>query len=218
MPDSNSRKALIAGATGAVGRHLLSMLLSEPRYDEVHVLTRRPLAHSEPKLYVHEVDFEQLAGHAELFAVDDVFCCLGSTIKQAGSRPAFERVDHDYVVELSRLAKQGGAQRFVMISAVGANPKAMAFYSRVKGRAETDVLVNGPATVHIMRPSLLVGEREEHRTGEAMAQAIMPALNPLLCGKLRRYRAVETREVAEKMLQLALEGPEGHSVHHFFES
>lgn len=217
MPNNPQRTALIAGATGVVGRQLLTLLLAEPRYDEVHVLSRRPLGHEETGMQLHEVDFEQLNRHAELFDVDDVFCCLGTTLKQAGSKAAFEKVDHDYVVELARLADAAHARRFLMISAVGANPKAMAFYSRVKGRTEADVLEAGPPTVHIVRPSLLMSEREEHRPGEAIAQKLMPALNPLLGGPLRRYRGVEAQAVAEKMLALALDGPEGRHVHHFFE-
>lgn len=217
MPDQPTRTALIAGATGVVGRQLLSLLLAEPRYASVHVLSRRPLAHEEAGMQVHEVNFDQLGAHAGLFDVDDVFCCLGTTLKQAGSKAAFEKVDHDYVVALARLAGAAQARRFIMISAVGANPKAMAFYSRVKGRTEADVLDAGPPTVHIVRPSLLMGEREEHRPGEALAQKLMPALNPLLGGPLRRYRGVEAQAVAQKMLTLALEGPEGHHVHHFLE-
>ena len=165
------RTALIAGASGAVGRHLLSMLLSDASYSEVHAITRRPMAHNEAKLQVHEVDFERLGDQAALFTVDDVFCCLGSTIKQAGSKAAFERVDHDYVVDIARLAKAGGAARFLMVSAIGANPKAMAFYSRVKGRVEQDVREVGPPTLHFMQPSLLMGERDEHRPGEPLHNA-----------------------------------------------
>lgn len=215
MRDASARSALIAGATGAVGRRLLSLLLHEPRYGTVHVLSRRPLAHEETGMVVHQVDFEQLAQSAALFDVDDVYCCLGSTMKQAGSRQAFARVDHDYVVELARLAGEAHARRFIMISAVGASAQALAFYSRVKGRAEAAVRDVGPPTIHILRPSLLMGEREEHRPGEALAQRLMPAVNPLLCGPLRRYRGVTTQAVAEKMMQLALKGPKGHHVHHF---
>ena len=215
MSENSNRTALIAGATGAVGRELLSLLLKEARYSEVHVLTRRPLAHNEAKLLTHEIDFEQLDKHRALFAVDDVFCCLGSTIKQAGSKAAFERVDHDYVEALAKLANQAGARRFVMVSAVGANPKALSFYSRVKGRAEADVRKVGPPTIHIVRPSLLMGDRDERRPGEAVAQRLMPALNPLLAGGLRRYRGIHTKDVAKKMLALALDGSEGRQVHHF---
>lgn len=201
-----------------VGRQLLSMLLDEERYDEIHALVRRPLAHNEARLHSHEVDFDQLSDQRRLFEVDDVFCCLGSTMKQAGSKAAFEKVDYDYVVELAGLAGTAEARRFIMISAVGANPRAMAFYSRVKGRAEAKVLEVGPPTVHILRPSLLMGEREEHRPGEALAQKLMPVLNPLLRGSLRRYRAVQAKDVAAKMLSLALNGPEGRQVHHFFDN
>ena len=217
MNKDQTRTALIAGATGVVGRELLTLLLAEPRYSRVHVLSRRSLAHEEPKLEVHEVDFDELNNHSKLFYVDDVFCCLGTTMKTAGSKAAFEKVDYQYVVNLARLANQAHARRFIMISAVGASTKSAAFYSRVKGRAERDVRDVGPPTIHIVRPSLLMADREENRPGEEIAQKLMPAINPLLAGPLKRYRGVSAKTVAETMLRLALDGPEGRQVHHFFE-
>lgn len=214
IDNSGKRSALMAGATGAVGRHLLSRLLADDDYDSVHVLTRRPIAATEAKLHVHEVDFDKLDQHAALFDVDDVFCCLGTTIKQAGSREAFRRVDHDYVVNMAQLASEAGASRFLMISAVGADSKSMFFYSRVKGDTERDVIDCGPATIHFVQPSLLMGERTEHRPGEAISQKIMPLFNPLLAGSLSKYRSVKTEEVAEKLVDLAKNGAEG--VHRHF--
>ncbi len=207
------RSALIAGATGAVGRHLLSKLLADDEYEAIHVLTRRPIAATESKLHVHEVDFDKLDQYAALFDVDDVFCCLGTTIKQEGSREAFRRVDHDYVVSLAQLASEAGASRFLMISAVGANSKSMFFYSRVKGDTERDVIDCGPATIHIVQPSLLMGERNEHRPGEAVSQKIMPFFSPLLAGPLGKYRPVQTEAVAEKLIALAKTNAEGVHTH-----
>ncbi len=211
---SNKRTALIAGATGAVGRHLLSKLLADDDYGTVHVLSRRPIAATEAKLNVHEVNFDTLDQHAALFDVDDVFCCLGTTIKQAGSREAFRRVDHDYVVSMAQLASEAGASRFLMISAVGADARSMIFYSRVKGDTEKDVINCGPDTIHIVQPSLLMGERAEHRPGEAFSQKLMPLFNPLLAGPLSKYRAVETKDVADMLINLAKNGADG--VHRHF--
>ncbi len=213
---TQNRTALLAGATGAVGRHLLAKLLADDRYTEVHVLSRRPIAAAESKLHVHEIDFERLDKYAALFDVDDVFCCLGTTMKQAGSREAFRRVDHDYVVRLAQLANEGGAQRFLMISAVGAHPKSMFFYSRVKGETEQEVMAAGPHIVHILRPSLLLGERKEHRPGEEISKQIMPLFNPLLGGPLKKYRGIQAEAVAQKLLDLALHGGSGQQVHHCF--
>lgn len=212
--NSDKRSALIAGATGAVGRHLLSMLLADDDYSAVHILTRRPIAATESKLHIHEVDFERLDQHAALFDVDDVFCCLGTTMKQAGSKEAFRRVDHDYVVRVAQLACEAGASRLITISAVGADTRSMFFYSRVKGETEKEVLDYGPATVHIVRPSLLLGDRNERRPGEEISKLLMPVLNPLLAGPLSKYKGVQTVDVAERMLQLARQGAEGHHIHH----
>lgn len=212
--NEQNRTALLAGATGAVGRHLLSRLLADPAYSEVRVLTRRAIAATEAKLRVHEVDFDRLDEQAALFDVDDVFCCLGTTMKQAGSREAFRRVDHDYVVRLAQLASEAGARRFLMISAVGADSRSMFFYSRVKGDTEREVRDVGPDTVHILRPSLLMGDRSEHRPGEEMSKRLMPLLNPLLMGPMSKYQGVHVDAVAARMLSLAKQGPEGQHLHY----
>lgn len=214
MAENHKRSAVLAGATGAVGRHLLSALLADDSYETVHVLSRRPIAATERKLHVHEIDFDRLDEQANLFDVDDVFCCLGSTMKQAGSKEAFKRVDYEYVVRLAQLASEGGARRFIMISAVGADSRSMFFYSRVKGDAEKEVREIGPETIYFVRPSLLLGDREDHRLGESISQKIMPAFNPLMAGPMSKYKAVQTSDVAEQMLQLAKTGPAGHHIHH----
>lgn len=213
---SEKLSALVAGATGVVGRQLLSMLLADPAYETVHVLSRRPIATSEDKLQVHEVNFDELDRHVRLFDVDHVFCCLGTTMKQAGSREAFRRVDHDYVVKLAQLALEAGAERFLMVSAVGADTRSLAFYSRVKGETEREVREVGPSTVHIVRPSLLLGAREERRSGEEMAKLLMPLVNPLLAGPLRKYRGVEPGLVAHRLHDLARHGSFGQHVHYCY--
>lgn len=243
-----TRTALVAGPTGLVGQQLLQRLLQDPAYAEVRALSRRALPLQHARLRVIQTDYYNLAGLGDALNVDDVFCCLGTTLRKAGSRAAFEDVDYRMVVELARAARAAGARQFLVISAVGASERSPAFYSRVKGRMEAAVsalvrdtaperseegagaahpgasrtrlptqdTVSAPGfdAVHIVRPSLLIGDRGEHRAGEALAQKLAPALNPLLRGTLAKYRAVDGAEVAAALLKLALRGAHGVHVHH----
>ncbi len=209
-----SRTAVVAGATGMVGIRLLRQLATSKDYAEVRVLGRRPPAQTHPKFRFIETDFGDLDPHAAALAVDDVFCCLGTTIRKAGSQPAFERVDYHMVVDLARAARKAGAKRFLVVSAVGASERSPAFYSRVKGRMEQAVSSLPFEAVHIVRPSLLLGERAERRPGERLAQFAAPLLSPLLAGPLAKYRAVDANEVATALMQLAHRADSGVHVHH----
>ncbi|HEY0975439.1 MAG TPA: NAD(P)H-binding protein [Solimonas sp.] len=208
------RSALVAGATGLVGRQLLERLLDDPAYTEIKVLARRDLGLQHPHLTAIQTDFRDLRALGDALAADDVFCCLGTTIKTAGSRAAFEDVDYRMVVDLARTGHAAGAQQFLVVSAVGASALSPAFYSRVKGRMEAAVSEVGFEAVHILRPSLLLGQRAEKRPGEAWAQKLSPYLRPLFAGPLSRYQPVEAADVAEAMLGLALRGQRGVHVHH----
>lgn len=209
-----SRVALLAGATGAIGGHLLGALLESPAYREVRVLTRRPLGREHPKLTSLTVDFTQLAQKTEALRADDVFNCLGTTLKKAGSRDAFRTVDHHYVVALAQAAYAAGAQQFIGVSSVGASATSGSFYLRVKGEMERDVIAVGFSACHFMHPSLLLGDRAEFRPGEKFAQVLAPVWSPLMAGPLKKYRPVQTSEVAAAMLQVAQRGQTG--VHRHF--
>lgn len=210
--------ALVAGATGAVGREVVSQLLEDPEFALVQVVVRRPTGRAHPRLVEFVTDFDDLAGcaqrHPDMFSADAVFCCLGTTLRAAGSRPAFEKVDYQYVTQLAELAAARNVPRFLMVSAVGANPKALAYYSRVKGRAEDAVSALSFQSLHVLRPSLLMGQRDEHRPGEAAAQKLAPLLSPFLMGPLARYRPVQTTEVAAEMIRLAKRAQPGAYIHH----
>ena len=208
------RIALVAGATGLIGRTLLPKLLGSPLYREVRALTRRPLGLAHPQLKELRADYAQLESLGASLAVDDVYCCLGTTLRQAGSRAAFEQVDHGHVVALARAAHAAGARRFLVISSVGTSERAAAFYSRVKARMEKDVAAIGFETTGILRPSLLLGDRQESRPGEKLGQIVAPWLAPLMRGPLLKSRAVSADEVAEAMLALARDGSPGVQVHH----
>jgi len=204
-----SRTALLLGATGLVGGHVLDELLNDGAYTRVTLLARRPVARMHSKLDQRTADFDRLREHAISFAVDDVFCCLGTTIRTAGSQQAFRRVDHDYVVDAARLAAEHGARRYLLVSAAGADAGSRIFYNRVKGEAEDAMRGLPLEAVVILRPSLLLGERAEHRSGEAFAQRVMPALDWMLVGPLRRYRSIHASTVARAMVRLGKEGSRG---------
>ena len=202
MGATRTRQALLAGATGLVGGHVLTRLLAHPSYSRVEVLVRRELPIHDPKLVQHIVDFERLEAVPGT-AAEDVFCCLGTTIGKAGSQQAFRRVDHDFALALANLAKAAGAQQFLMVSSLGADSKSSVFYSRVKGETEHDVVMTGLPKVVFMRPSLLIGERQERRTGEIVGALVGRVIGPLLVGSLRKYRPISADDVAAAMLYAA---------------
>ena len=159
------RSAIIAGATGLVGGFCLQRLLRDSRYTSIHSVARRPSGLSHPRLVEHELDFDTLEHQALLPRVDDVYCCLGTTIGKAGSRNAFEKVDHDYVLALARVTRLGGAQRFLLVSALGADPVSSVFYNRVKGCAEVDIQQLDFPSLHIFRPSCGAAPTTSCRSG-----------------------------------------------------
>jgi uncharacterized protein YbjT (DUF2867 family) len=205
----NDRTALLLGATGLVGGHCLNFLLNDESYGRVSVLGRRPLEREHPKLEQHLVDFDRLEDSAELIRAQDVFCCLGTTIKKAGSQEAFRRVDFEYPLQSARIAARQETERFLIVTAIGADPGSRIFYNRVKGEVEEAVQAIPFESLVILRPSLLMGEREEMRPGERLAEPAMRALSPLMLGPARKYRPIEARKVAAAMVRLAKEGRQG---------
>ncbi|HEV2147986.1 MAG TPA: NAD(P)H-binding protein [Longimicrobiaceae bacterium] len=204
-----ARSALLLGATGLVGGHLLDLLLEDPAYGSVTTLGRRPVPREHPRLRQETVDFARLRDFAERIRAQDVFCSLGTTIRAAGSREAFRRVDLDYPRAVAEAAARNGAERFLLVSALGADTGSSLFYNRVKGEAEEAVRTLPFQEVVILRPALLLGERGEHRPGEELAQRLMPKLSRFLVGPLRKYRPVEARAVAAAMVRLAKAGGRG---------
>jgi uncharacterized protein YbjT (DUF2867 family) len=203
------RTALLLGATGLVGGELLTLLLADADYRQVTVLVRRNLPRSHPKLTQRVVDFRDLAQAADAFRVDDVFCSLGTTIKKAGSQAAFREVDYAYPLESAKLAVRQGAGQYLLITALGANAKSSVFYNRVKGEVEEAIGKLPLPSLHVFRPSLLLGDRQESRTGEKIATAVMKPLGFLLAGPLKKYRGIEARTVARAMLRTAKQNTPG---------
>ncbi|MFC5271797.1 oxidoreductase [Adhaeribacter terreus] len=206
------KTALIAGASGLVGSYLLRMLLQSSHYDKVISVGRRKLELEHPKLEQRIVDFDKLAVTNNLIA-DNIFCCLGTTMKQAGSKENFYKVDYTYVVELAKATSKHFARQFLVVSAMGADPDSKFYYNRVKGDMEKAVKELPFTAVHIFRPSLLTGDRQESRLGEKIGEAVLSVLNPIMLGPLKKYRSVPARCVAKAMLLTALESGGGVKVH-----
>ncbi len=198
-----SRSALLVGATGLVGRHCLHRLLADERYAEVITLGRRPLEHQHPQLTHHIVNFEQLADYADVIRGDDVFCCLGTTMKQAGSKEAFRTVDYTYPLQIAELALTNGATHYLLVSATGANSSSWFFYNRVKGDLENALQALGYPTLSLLRPSLLTGDRAEKRTGEQVGEWLLDVFSFALRGPLARARPTAATDVAAAMIAVA---------------
>lgn len=205
------KKALVAGATGLVGRSLVYELLESGIYSEIRILARRKTEFSDKRgVQEHIIDFDELARHESILeGIDDVFVTLGTTMKKAETKDNFIQVDYTYPVQLAELAKQSGAKRFLIITAAGSDPKSPFFYSRVKGQLEEKLLSLGLPSLHIFRPSLLTGERDEFRLGEKAAEAASRKLSTLFRGPLEKYKPVEGRFVAAAMKAIAQEESSG---------
>jgi uncharacterized protein YbjT (DUF2867 family) len=196
------RVALVAGGTGLVGRELVEALLADNLVGAVHVLVRNKNAELAKRsgLTQHVVDYTQrLTG---LPPVDDAFCCLGTTIKVAGSQAAFRAVDFDAALAFARAARECGATRLGVVSALGADASSSVFYNRVKGELEDAILSLGYRSVTIARPSLLLGDRAEHRRGEEIAKRFA-WLTP------SRYKPIQAATVARALTEAAREDAPG---------
>jgi uncharacterized protein YbjT (DUF2867 family) len=209
MADSEPRVALFAGASGLVGSLALEALLEAPDFSRVYAVTRRALAREHPRLANRIVQFDRLEAQLKGTVCHVAFCCLGTTIRQAGSERAFRQVDVDYVLAFARAAKAAQAQRFVFVSSVGASPQSKHFYLRVKGEVEEALVGLGFTSLDILQPSALIGWRREPRLLELATMAVAPLVNPFLTGKRLPLRAISARTVATAMVGASRSGRRG---------
>lgn len=193
--------AVVAGATGLVGRHLLDLLLADPTTSRVVTLVRRPSGATHAKLEEHVVDFDSLEDSVRVPAGARVFSALGTTIRKAGSREAFRRVDFDYVVALARAARRDDAALVSVVSSLGADSRSRNLYLRIKGETEEAVGALGLPSVQIFRPSLLLGDRGELRPGEKVAEIVSRLVPFSILGPLAVYEPVPAAAVARAMLE-----------------
>jgi uncharacterized protein YbjT (DUF2867 family) len=194
---------MLLGATGLTGGKVLQGLLGREEVTQVVALVRHKMPTLHDKLAQHEVDFDRLDDHAELFDVDVIICCLGTTIKKAGSQDQFRKVDLGYPMKAGELGRSRGVRAFILMSAIGASSSSTIFYNRVKGELEDALRDLDYPYLSIYHPSLLLGDRKEQRTAEALGIKAMPLVNRLLIGPLDKYRGIEAQTVASAMVNEA---------------
>ena len=205
----SAKVALVAGSTGLIGSQLLQLLLNDSYYEKVIALSRGPLNLIHNKLenvIVPTGEWNAFAG----VRADDVFCCLGTTIRQAGTKEAFRKIDFEYPLELAKRLKENGATGYYLVSALGANNKSVVFYNKVKGETEAAINDLGFNSYHIFRPSLLLGNRKEQRAGEDAAKVFYKIFGFLIP---KKYQAIDSFKVAKAMLQKAKENIAGSFIH-----
>lgn len=197
-------KIIVAGGSGLVGTHLMSILLGDERVTQVTSVARASLERKHAKLVERIATFDALET-IPLAGADCAFCALGSTIKKAGSREAFFRIDHDFVISFARACRASGVRRFGLVSAHGADAESSIFYSQVKGKAELDLQQLEFERFVIVRPSLILGARAERRPLETFAQNLGRVLAPFLVGPLAAVRPVEASLIAKSLAAAVLD-------------
>ncbi|HEY0829236.1 MAG TPA: oxidoreductase [Bacilli bacterium] len=207
------KSALIIGASGFIGGELLKQVLNQTHYTKVTILTRKHLEVKHPKLKQYVVNFDVLPQYKDHFKVDHVFCCLGTTMKTAKSRAAFKKVDLEYPLQSAKLAKEGQAGTFLMVSAMGADVSSKIFYNQVKGAAERAINELRLPSLHIFRPSLLLGDRQEFRVAERIAAMATKVLFFIWKGPLEKYKPIEAAAVARAMMLVARHPSPGTHIH-----
>jgi len=197
---------LIAGGTGEVGKRVIELLRQSDSVNHIHCLVRRPTKNpTASNLSYLQVDYEDLSELPCKLSLDTFICCLGTTIKTAGSAEAFTKVDYEYTLAAAKAAIKSGANTCIFISSVGANANSKNLYLRTKGKVERGIQnLNNFEYVHTLRPSLLVGPRKEFRLGEHIGALLSPLLNPFLLGRLAKYKSIHMDSVAKAISQLTL--------------
>lgn len=208
------KTALIAGATGLVGRELLRQLLEATEYTQIIALVRQPIRQLQHmKLQQVVVDYNELDHYRDQMKADDVFCCLGTTIKQAGTQENMIEIDVIYPLRVAQIAYVQGAKQFVVISSMGADAKSSIFYTRIKGELEQRLQGIGYSSLSMIRPSLLLGQRRDSRSGEQIGAVVSQALSFLMVGPLRKYRGIQASAVARAMYRIAQTSKPGSHVY-----
>ncbi len=203
------KKALILGASGLVGSSLLNQMVISNDFDEIRILVRKKMDLNHPKVLQIIVDYEHLS--QDIFKdITTVFCCLGTTIKKAGSKEAFKKVDYDYPLISAKMALNAGVKQFLIITAMGANANSFVFYNKIKGQIEEALAELPFDAVMIFRPSLLLGDRTDARFGEQIATLMMNAIDFMTPAK---YKAIHVNQVAKAMHKKAQEQVKGFQVY-----
>ena len=195
-------KVCLVGAGGLVGSHLLDYLKKEETIESILCLSRRD-SFSVGKVQNLKIDFEKIS-ELNLSQIDVLFCCLGTTIKVAGNKEAFKKVDYDYVIEFGNLAKKYAIPKFLVVSAMGVDSKSFLFYNQIKGQMEESLHSLELRSLQIFRPSLLIGERKEFRLGEKIGEILGGIFSFAFIGELKKFKPIEAKKVALSMFNHSL--------------
>jgi uncharacterized protein YbjT (DUF2867 family) len=197
------KKAIVLGATGLVGRGLTEKLLEDARYSNVLIFSRKPFGMTHPKLTETRADLLSLGAVKDTFKGDVVYCCVGTTEAKTPDLGQYKAIDYGIPVAAARLCGENGIPNYLVVSALGANPKSRFFYNRIKGEMEVDVLKCQIPNIHLLQPSLIGGSRKEERKGERFAQRVMGFLKPFMLGPLEKYKMIDPNDIADAMIFLA---------------
>lgn len=198
----NTRTALIFGSTGLIGNLLLEELINSEMYQAVKIFVRQATGISEPKVEEIVTDFSNPELISAKVTGDDLFICLGTTIRKAGSVAGMEKIDRDLPVNIAEMACKKEVKRIAVVSSIGADVNARNYYLRIKGEMEKGIMAMNFENIAVVRPSMLLGERNERRAGEMVGKVMMMTFSPLLAGKLKKYRAIHGRDVARAMISI----------------
>lgn len=206
------KTACIFGATGLIGSFLPELLKNDDRYEKIIVFNRSEKKYSNPKIIQIVADYEHIGNYSTELGADEYYCCLGTTIKKAKTKEAFEYVDYGLPLKIGQLAVENKTPKYLIVSSIGASAKSNNFYLRTKGRMERAVLELGINEVYFFRPSILLGKRNEHRLAESIGQVVMKAFGFLLLGPLKKYRAIHAKTVAAAMIEVTFNGTENQII------
>jgi uncharacterized protein YbjT (DUF2867 family) len=206
-------KAILLGASGLIGSHLLSLLLSSPAYGEVTVFVRKNMPVNHTKLKQIVTDFENFDVLNDNISGGIVFCCLGSTKNKTPNLKDYRKVDFDIPLRFAQLALKNGARQFHLVSAIGANSKSSNFYIKLKGEIENAISALNYESIYIYQPSFLRGERKENRPLEQIILPMMRLVDMALIGPLKKYKSIDAKDVARAMFNESITNKRGIFVH-----
>lgn len=207
------KTALIIGSSGLIGKQLLNNLLESSDYVKVIAFNKRDLGLNHPKLEQHLIDFDNISSYENLIKGDDFFCTIGTTIKKAGSKDAFKKVDFTYPQQFAKIAKTNNIKHFLIVSSIGSDAKSSNFYIKTKGEIENFLTECNFESLSIFRPSVLTGDRDEFRLGEKYGAFIMNLFSFLLIGSLKKYKPIKSQTVAKAMYFVAQKDKLGVSIY-----